>query len=90
MTNLFGNLLGAINRQKEYHNHTGISALFNVVLNLFLIPKYSYIGASVAIVSLEGLVFTINDIYLKIFLKDINRQKHYKNYYYRNLSTYYI
>ena len=34
ITNLFGNLIGAINRQRILIIITGISALFNVVLNL--------------------------------------------------------
>ncbi len=32
-------------------------AVFNVIANLFLIPKYSYVGASITTVVTEGLVF---------------------------------
>ena len=34
-------------------------ALFNVVTNLFMIPVYSYIGASITTVITEGLVFIV-------------------------------
>ena len=70
ITNLFGNLLGAINRQRILIIITGISALFNVVLNYILIPKFSYIGASVATVVTEGLVFILMFYYIsKYFLR---------------------
>lgn len=70
ITNLFGNLLGAINRQRILIIITGVSALFNVVLNLYLIREYSYIGASVATVVTEGLVFILMIPYIsKHFLR---------------------
>ena len=70
ITNLFGNLIGAINRQRILIIITGISALFNVVLNLILIPKFSYIGASIATVVTEGLVFILMISYIsKYFLR---------------------
>ena len=70
ITNLFGNLLGAINRQRILIIITGVSALFNVVLNYILIPKFSYIGASVATVVTEGLVFLLMFYYIsKYFLR---------------------
>jgi O-antigen/teichoic acid export membrane protein len=70
ITNLFGNLLGAINRQRILIIITGVSALFNVALNLVLIPNFSYIGASVATVLTEGLVFILMISYIsKYFLK---------------------
>lgn len=47
----------------------GFAALFNVVLNLFLIPKYSYYGASFATVLSEALIFVL----LMIALKNINQ-----------------
>ena len=70
ITNLFGNLLGAINRQRILIIITGISALFNVALNLILIPRFSYIGASAATVVTEGLVFILMISYIsKHFLR---------------------
>lgn len=59
LTYLLGNSLGAINRQKIVLGVTGISALVNVVLNLLLIPKFNYIGASIATVATEGVVFIL-------------------------------
>lgn len=47
---IFGNLLGSIDKQIEMAKVSGICLLVNVVLNLLLIPKYSYIGASIAMV----------------------------------------
>ena len=70
ITNLFGNLLGAINRQRILIIITAVSALFNVALNLILIPKFSYIGASIATVITEGLVFILMFLYIsKHFLR---------------------
>ena len=70
VTNLFNNLLGAINRQRILIIITGIGALFNVVLNLILIPKLSYIGASLATVFTECIVFTLMFYYIsKYFLR---------------------
>ncbi len=70
ITNLFGNLLGAINRQRILIIITAVSALFNVALNLILIQKFSYIGASIATVITEGLVFILMFLYIsKHFLR---------------------
>lgn len=43
-----GNLLNACNRQTLNTVNMGAALLINVVLNVFLIPRYNYIGASVA------------------------------------------
>ncbi|MCE7698132.1 MAG: flippase, partial [Methanobacterium paludis] len=70
ITNLFGNILGAINRQKAITIVTGANALINITLNLILIPKFSYIGASAATVATEGLGFILMFTYLsKYFFK---------------------
>ena len=48
----------------------GVSALFNIILNLFLIPKLSYIGASIATVFTECIVFTLMFFYIsKYFIR---------------------
>ena len=89
ITNLFGNLLGAINRQRILIIITGISALFNVILNFILIPKFSYIGASFATVVTECLVFTFYDIlHLQILFKDFNHPKHFQNYHNWSINDY--
>jgi len=70
ITNLFGNFIGAINRQRILIIVTGISALFNVILNLILIPKFSYIGASFATIFTEFIVFILLYFYIsKYFLR---------------------
>lgn len=50
---LSGYLLGAINRQMVLTKITFIGAVLNIILNLLLIPKFSFIGSSVATVVTE-------------------------------------
>jgi O-antigen/teichoic acid export membrane protein len=70
VTSLFGNILGAINKQRIITIVAGMIALFNIIVNLILIPKYSYLGASIATVLTEGLGFILMYIYIsKYFLK---------------------
>ena len=54
---LMGFLLNAIDKQKLFTLTASITAVFNIVLNIFLIPKYSYIGAGVATLISEVLSF---------------------------------
>ena len=56
---LNGYLLNSINKQKLFTIATAVGAVFNIGLNLLLIPKYSYIGTSIAIVASELLVFSM-------------------------------
>lgn len=51
------NILGAINRQVTIMKVTAACAFVNVVLNLILIPKLSLIGASIATVATEIMLF---------------------------------
>jgi len=64
ITYLFGNLLGAINKQRVLLIITCANALLNIVLNLILIPKFSYLGASVATVITEALGFSLMIYYI--------------------------
>ncbi len=43
-----GSLLNACDRQKRNTIHIGIVMLANIILNVILIPKYSYVGAAIA------------------------------------------
>ena len=52
-------LLNASHREVSVTKIYGIAALFNVVLNLFLIPHYSFIGAAVATVLSEVLILVL-------------------------------
>ena len=45
---VFGYLLNAINKQMILTKIVGIGATLNIILNLILIPYYSYLGASIA------------------------------------------
>ncbi len=47
MNGAFGRLLESLNKQIFVTGITGICAVENVVLNLIVIPKFSYIGASI-------------------------------------------
>jgi O-antigen/teichoic acid export membrane protein len=55
MTNLFGLTLGAMNRQRVVMIIGIINACFNIVSNLFLIPRMGFIGASFTTVGTELL-----------------------------------
>jgi len=52
-------LLNSINKQKTLMYITGLGAIVNIVLNLILIPSFSYVGAGVATVATEFLVGTL-------------------------------
>lgn len=70
ITSLFGNLLGAINRQRFVTIVAGINAIVNVALNLLLIPQFGYVGAGIATVITESIGFILMFTYIsKYFLK---------------------
>ncbi len=54
----------ASNRQQFTAKVVASGALFNVVLNLILIPRYSYIGAALATLATEMFTFTFHFAYL--------------------------
>jgi len=56
---LMGNLLNSINKQKLFMYSTGICVILNVLLNLILIPTFSYLGASIATVATQLTNFII-------------------------------
>jgi O-antigen/teichoic acid export membrane protein len=51
--------LNASDRQRWTFCATGTGALFNVISNLFLIPRYGYLGAGVTTVLTEAIVVVI-------------------------------
>ena len=55
VTNLLGNCLGAIYRQKQVLYVALVNALVNVILNLILIPRYSLYGSAAATLATELL-----------------------------------
>ncbi len=54
---LMGYLLNAIDKQRLFTLTAGVTTAFNVILNIILIPKYSYIGAAAATLASEVLNF---------------------------------
>ena len=56
---IFAQLFGALGKQATLAKVNGISALVNIGLNLSLIPKFSYVGASVATVVTEFAALAI-------------------------------
>ena len=52
-----GYLLNSIDRQKLFTLTTGMTTLFNIVLNLIVIPKYGFVGAAASTVASEVLNF---------------------------------
>lgn len=53
----FGNPLIAWGKQKQYSFAIAFGAVTNIVLNILLIPRYTYIGASLATLMAEVAVF---------------------------------
>jgi len=59
ISGVFAQLFNSLNKQIVVTKVTGVCALLNVVLNLVLIPKYSYIGASIATTATEFVALAI-------------------------------
>jgi len=59
-------VLISINKQSSMAIIAGLSAFINVILNLILIPTYSYLGAAVATIASEAFLFVL---YLIIVLR---------------------
>lgn len=55
----YGNSLIACDRQNKVAVRVAIGAAGNIVLNLILIPPYGIVGASIATVFTEGIVFLL-------------------------------
>lgn len=54
---VFGNLFNSINRQGIVAKQTILATALNIILNLVLIPKFSYVGASAATVATQLFAF---------------------------------
>jgi len=70
---LFGNTIIAINKQKQVMLAYGVAAIFNVFANIYMIQKYSYIGASIVSVLTEVLATTLMFFVIYKTLKFIPR-----------------
>ena len=71
INSLFGNVLGASNRQRFLTIVTFANLILNISLNILLIPKYGYIGASVAYILTESLGFILMFKYISRYLFSI-------------------
>lgn len=67
---LMGIILNSTNKQKLFANSTGICLVFNICLNVVIIPKLSYIGASISTIVTEILLLIL---LVNYFPKDIYR-----------------
>jgi len=65
ITNVFGNTLGAADRQGIVFGVSVLNAAVNVALNVFLIPRFGYNGSAAAAVLTEALGFCILSHFLK-------------------------
>lgn len=59
-----GGLLISIDRQNAMAGLLGLTALINVILNLILIPSYSYIGAAAATIITEVILLILYAVYI--------------------------
>ncbi|MBD3360288.1 hypothetical protein GF366_00635, partial [Candidatus Peregrinibacteria bacterium] len=62
---VFATMLAANNRQLLTTRNSGICAVFNIVLNFGLIPKYGFMGAAAATLATEVLLTVLS--YLAVF-----------------------
>jgi len=76
LTYMFGTMLAAINKQFLALKINFLCMILNVVVNLILIPKYSYIGASIATVITELLSFILCFYLLSKFVYKIQIHKY--------------
>jgi len=61
---LLGIILSSIDRQSKRMLGQGVTAVFNVALNLLLIPKFGFIGAAWATFMTEAFLFAIYYLYV--------------------------
>lgn len=59
-----GALLNACDQQKTNTRNIGIVMVTNIILNLILIPKFSFIGASIAALCSQAMLFALGLIYV--------------------------
>lgn len=62
---LGGQFLNVVDKEKIYTTIIGITAGVNIILNLFLIPRYTYFGAAWATVACEIIVLCLIYYYIR-------------------------
>lgn len=76
LTFIMGNLISAANKQNMFAKIAGLGALFNIILNFILIPKYSLYGAAFATLLTYFLMFVIMHFFIR---KNIIKYNLFKN-----------
>lgn len=69
LANITGYIFVAINKQKALIKPYLFYCLFNIVLNLFMIPYFSFIGAAIATVLSQALMLFYNFYLVNKFIK---------------------
>jgi len=69
---LTGFLLSSIDQQNKRMISQGSTAVFNIVLNLILIPKFGYVGAAIATFITEIFLFVFYYLYISRYLYAYN------------------
>ena len=72
LTIMFGAVITSINRQNLLMKILFIVMIFNIILNLILIPQFSYIGSAVATVLSELVTFVLFFNYLSSYVCKFN------------------
>jgi len=71
INSVMAKLLISMDKQKLYMTSTGLCAIVNVTLNLFLIPILSYNGAAIATVATNVVLFIANSYFVSKHLQVI-------------------
>ena len=69
---LFKFTLSAMNRQAVYRRNVLISFFVNLLLALFFIPVYGYMGACIAILASSGLLFMLGHYSISKYLPEVS------------------
>lgn len=72
VTMLLGTMFASINKQNLVVKILAVIMVFNIALNLILIPIYSYIGAAVVTVLTEAIGFVLQYYYISKFVSKVN------------------
>ena len=76
LTYMFGTILASINKQLLALKINFLCMILNIVINLMLIPRYSYIGASIATIITTLLSFILFFRFLSKFIYKIQIHKY--------------
>lgn len=68
-----GTLLSSIDKQRYRMISVCLGSLFNITLNLLLIPKFSYLGASISTILSEMFLYLLFIFYIKEYNIDLKK-----------------